>query len=392
MNNSTNNSIRRLTLDGREIILLGTAHVSQASVEMVRHTIAEEMPDTVCVELDHQRHKALRNPRHWENLNLIEVIRQGQAPFLCASLILSAYQKRMGLHTGVRPGAELAAAAEEAEERNLTVRMIDREIRTTLLRAWRRAGFWKKMSLLATLLAGIFEKQTIDEEELARLRETDTLTALLDELAQVLPTVKTILVDERDLFMANEIRHAPGQRIVAVVGAAHLPGITARLAAPSPSPDEIAELSVIPETGRLAKLLQWLIPAIVIGIFVAGFFAGDMTKLSSAAAGWILATGGLSALATAAALAHPLTILSAFLAAPITTLHPAIGVGFVTGLVQAYFAAPKVSDMERAGEDITTVRGWWGNRMTRVLLVFFLSNLGAAIGVLLAFKWLKDLF
>ena len=392
MNNSTNNSIRRLTLDGREIILLGTAHVSQASVEMVRHTIAEEMPDTVCVELDHQRHKALRNPRHWENLNLIEVIRQGQAPFLCASLILSAYQKRMGLHTGVRPGAELAAAAEEAEERNLTVRMIDREIRTTLLRAWRRAGFWKKMSLLATLLAGIFEKQTIDEEELARLRETDTLTALLDELAQVLPTVKTILVDERDLFMANEIRHAPGQRIVAVVGAAHLPGITARLAAPSPPPDEIAELSVIPETGRLAKLLQWLIPAIVIGIFVAGFFAGDMTKLSSAAIGWILATGGLSALATAAALAHPLTILSAFLAAPITTLHPAIGVGFVTGLVQAYFAAPKVSDMERAGEDITTVRGWWGNRMTRVLLVFFLSNLGAAIGVLLAFKWLKDLF
>lgn len=392
MNNSTNKSIRRLSLDGREIILLGTAHVSQASVDMVRQTIAEEMPDTVCVELDHQRHKALRNPRHWENLNLIEVIRQGQAPFLCASLILSAYQKRMGLHTGVRPGAELAAAAEEAEERNLTVRMIDREIRTTLLRAWRRAGFWKKMSLLATLLAGIFEKQTIDEEELARLRETDTLTALLDELAQVLPTVKTILVDERDLFMANEIRHAPGQRIVAVVGAAHLPGISARLAAPSPLPDEIAELSVIPETGRLAKLLQWLIPAIVIGIFVAGFFAGDMSKLSSAAVGWVLATGGLSALATAAALAHPLTILSAFLAAPITTLHPAIGVGFVTGLVQAYFAAPKVSDMERAGEDITTLRGWWSNRMTRVLLVFFLSNLGAAIGVLLAFKWLKELF
>jgi pheromone shutdown-related protein TraB len=389
---SNGNGIRRIELAGREIILVGTAHVSQASVEMVRQVIADEQPQTVCVELDFQRHKALRNPRHWENLNLIEVLRQGQAPFLCASLILTAYQKRMGLHTGVRPGAELAAAAEEAEARSLTVRLIDREIRTTLLRAWRRAGFWKKMSLMATLLAGMFEKQTIDEAELARLRETDTLTALLDELAQVLPTVKTILVDERDLYMANEIRHAPGERIVAVVGAAHLPGISARLAAPSPPPEEIAELSIIPEPGKFGKLMQWLIPAVVVGIFVAGFFAGDMSKLSNAAFAWVLTTGSLSALATAAALAHPLTILSAFVAAPITTLHPAIGVGFVTGLVQAYFAAPKVSDMERAGEDITTVRGWWSNRMTRVLLVFFLSNLGAALGVLLAFHWLKELF
>jgi len=388
---SQQNGIRRLTLDGREIILVGTAHVSQASVEVVRDVIATEQPDTVCVELDAQRHKALRNPHHWETLNLIAVIRQGQAPFLCANLALAAYQKRMGLHTGVRPGAELAAAAEEAEQRNLTVRLIDREIRTTLLRAWRKAGFWKKMSLLATLLAGMFEKQTIDEAELARLRESDTLTALLDELAQVLPTVKTILVDERDLYMANEIRHAPGKRIVAVVGAAHLPGISARLAAPSPPPEEIAELSVVPAPGRFGKLLQWLIPALVAGVFIIGFFAGDMSKLTSAAIAWTLATGSLAALGTAAALGHPLTILSAFVAAPLTTLHPAIGVGFVTGLVQAFLAAPTVKDMERAGDDIVSLRGWWRNRMTRVLLVFFLSNLGAALGVLLAFGWLKNL-
>jgi pheromone shutdown-related protein TraB len=388
---SAKNGIRRLTLDDREIILVGTAHVSQASVEMVRSVIADELPDTVCIELDHQRHKALRNPHHWETLNLIDVIRQGQAPFLCANLALAAYQKRMGLHTGVRPGAELAAAAEEAEQRSLTVRLIDREIRTTLLRAWRRAGFWKKMSLMATLLAGMFEKQTFDEEELARLRESDTLTVLLDELAQVLPMLKTILVDERDLYMANEIRHTPGKRIVAVVGAAHLPGITTRLAAPSPPPEVIAELSVIPERGKLSQSLQWLIPVLVVGVFVIGLFAGDMSKLTSAAVAWVLATGSLSALATAAALGHPLTILSAFVAAPITTLHPAIGVGFVTGLVQAFLVAPTVRDMERVGEEIVTLGGWWRNRMTRVLLVFFLSNLGAACGVLLAFKWLKDL-
>ena len=390
--NNLRNDLRRLTLDGREIILLGTAHVSQASVAMVREVIAAEHPDTVCVELDAQRHKALRNPQHWETLNLIEVIRQGQAPFLCANLVLAAYQKRMGLHTGVRPGAELAAAAEAAEERNLNVRLIDREIRTTLLRAWRKAGFWKKMSLLATLLAGMFEKQKLDEAELARLRETDTLTALLDELSQVLPTIKAILVDERDLYMANEIRHAPGQRIVAVVGAAHLAGISARLSAPSPPAEVIAELSHIPQQGRCSRLLSWLIPALVVGIFIAGFFAGDLNKLTEAAVAWVLATGSLSALATAAALGHPLTVVSAFLAAPITTLHPAIGVGFITGLVQAYLAAPTVKDMEHAGNDIVTIGGWWRNRMTRVLLVFLLSNLGAALGVLLAFNWLKDLF
>jgi len=385
------NGIRRISLDGRDIILVGTAHVSQASVDLVREVIAAEQPDTVCVELDAQRHKALRNPHHWETLNLIEVIRQGQAPFLCANLALAAYQKRMGLHTGVRPGAELAAAAEEAEQRQMTVRLVDREIRTTLLRAWRKAGFWKKMSLLATLLAGMFEKQTIDEAELARLRETDTLTALLDELSQVLPTVKTILVDERDLYMANEIRHAPGARILAVVGAAHLPGISARLAAPSPPAEELAELSRIPEPGRLSRSMSWLIPAVVVGVFIAGLFAGDMSKLTSAAVAWILSTGSLAALATTAACGHPLTIIAAFVAAPVTTLHPAIGVGFITGLVQAYLVPPTVKDMERAGSDIVTVRGWWRNRMTRVLLVFFLSNLGAALGVLLAFKWLKDL-
>lgn len=389
---TTGNGPQRLELDGREIILVGTAHISQASVEMVQSVITAEAPDTVCVELDAQRHKALRNPKHWEGLNLVEVIRQGQAPFLCASLVLSAYQKRMGLHTGVRPGAELAAAAETAEEMDIPVRLIDRDIRTTLLRAWRMAGFWKKMSLLATLLAGMFEKQTVNEEELARLRETDTLTALLDELAQVLPTIKAILVDERDLYMANEIRHAPGQRLVAVVGAAHIPGITARLRAPSPPAAEIAALSFIPPSGRLARVLSWLLPLLVIGIFVGGLWSGDLAKLSEAAIAWVLSTGTLAALATAVALGHPLTVLSAFLSAPLTTLHPAIGVGFVTGLVQAYMASPTVGDMERAGADILTVRGWWRNRMTRVLLVFFLSNLGAALGVILAFKWLKELF
>ncbi|MCK4536764.1 MAG: TraB/GumN family protein, partial [Desulfuromonadales bacterium] len=194
--------ITRITIDGREFILVGTAHISQTSVEIVKDAITTEDPDTVCVELDEQRHKALRNPRHWESLNLIQILRKGQAPFLLANLTLSSFQKRMGLQTGVKPGAELAAAAELAEDLEKEVCLVDRDIRTTLLRAWRTASLWKKLNLMATLLASMFDSREIDEEELARLRQTDTLSAMLDEMAEVLPSVKKILVDERDTFMA----------------------------------------------------------------------------------------------------------------------------------------------------------------------------------------------
>ncbi len=391
MKTPDNTDIKRVTIDGREYVLVGTAHISQDSVETVNKVIQEENPDTVCIELDEQRHRALRNPRHWESLNLVQVLKQGQAPFLLANLALASFQKRMGLQTGVKPGAELAAAADTAEELGKEIRLVDREIRTTLLRAWRKAGFWKKMTLLSTLLASMFDSQKLDEEELAKLRETDTLSAMLDEMADVLPTVKTILVDERDTYMAHHIYQSPGEKIVAIVGAAHMPGILKKLGR-SFSDEEIADLSVIPEKTKLSKLLPWLIPAVVLGLFVVGFIAGDTQQLANAAVAWILANGVLSALGALIALGHPLTILAAFIAAPITSLNPTIGAGFVTGLVQAFVAPPQVKDMEHVAVDIAGLGGWWKNRLTRVLLVFFFSSLGSAIGTMVAFGWLKDLF
>ncbi len=382
--------IRRLNIDGREIVLVGTAHISHESVETVRRVIAAEAPDTVCVELDRQRHQALRNQNRWESLNLIEVIRNGQAPFLLANLALASYQKRLGLHTGVRPGAELAAAAESAEEQGSEVLLVDREIRTTLLRAWRRTGFWKKLNLVSTMLAGMFESQKLDEAELAKLRQSDTLSAMLEEMASLLPSVKTILVDERDIYMAYHIRNAPGAKVVAVVGAAHLPGITRQLTEPI-SPHTIAELSIVPPKTTFSRFVPWLLPGVVVALFVAGLFVGDWHQLAGAAVAWILATGLLCALGTIVALGHPLTVLAGFLAAPITTLHPALGAGMVTALVQAFVAAPTVRDMERVGDDLASLRGWWSNRMMRVLLVFVLSSLGASAGTLVALHWLKDL-
>jgi len=390
MTEAQTSDITRLELDGREVVLIGTAHISQNSVDTVREVIAAEQPDTVCIELDAQRFQALRDRNRWEALNLIQVVRKGQVPFLLANLALASFQKRMGLQTGVKPGAELAAAAETAEAHGISVELVDRNIRTTLLRAWRKTGLWRKMQLLSTLIASMFEKQEIDEEELDRLRETDTLSAMLEEMGDLLPNVKQILVDERDCYMAEKIRRAPGQKLVAVVGAAHAAGICKRIQRPA-DPDEFAELDVVPPKPQISKLLPWLIPGIVIALFVAGFFFGDRQAMADAAIAWVLVNGLLSAAGTMLAFGHPLSVITAFVAAPITSLNPTIGAGMVVGLVQAFIAAPTVRDLEHVGEDLATLRGWWGNRVTRVLLVFLFSSIGSAIGTLVAFRWLKDI-
>jgi pheromone shutdown-related protein TraB len=341
------------------------------------------------VELDKQRYKSLVEPDQWKSLDLVQVIRKGQGAYLLANLVLSAFQKKMGLQTGVKPGAELLAATQTAERLDIGVRLIDRDIRTTLLRAWRKTGLWKKIQLLAAMLAGIFETQQVDEEQLAKLRQTDTLTAMLDEMGDMLPQVKTILVDERDLYMAHQLLQAEGEKIVAVVGAAHVPGILRRLQEDDlPDP---AELSIIPKKPLYSKLLPWLFPIVVLLLFVVGFFFADPGKLTDAALAWILANGVFAALGTLAALGHPLTVVSAFIAAPITSLNPTIGAGFVTGVVQALVAAPTVRDLENVNQDLASLPGWWRNRTTRVLLVFLFSSLGSVAGTLLAFRWLAQL-
>ncbi len=390
MDTKANSDIYRLKVADKEIVLIGTAHISRDSVDTVRRVIAEEAPDSVCIELDQQRYRSLTDTKAWQSLDLVKAIRQGQGAFLLANLALSAFQKRMGLQTGVKPGAELAAAAEVAKEQGAEICLIDREIRTTLLRAWRKTGLWKKLQVFAALFSGLFESQELDEEQLTALRQGDTLTAMLDEMGDILPSMKTVLVDERDQYMAEHLRQAPGKRLVAVVGAAHVPGIRRRLAEPG-NPDCIAELSQIPPKPLLSRVLPWVIPAVVLGLFVVGFLFGDRSRLTEAAIAWVLANGLFSAAGTVLALGHPLTVVTAFIAAPITSLNPTIGAGFVTGLVQAMIAGPTVRDLEEAGDDLATARGWWSNRLTRVLLVFFFSSLGSSLGTLVAFSWLKNL-
>ncbi len=388
----TNSDYTSLQVEDKEIVLVGTAHISQDSVETVIRTIDEIIPDTVCVELDTQRYQSLINKKGWESLNLKELIKKKQVPFLLSNLALSSYQKRMGLQTGVKPGAELAAAAQTAEERGMAVELVDRNIRTTLLRVWRKTGLWNKTKVMASLVGSLFEKQELNEEELAKLRESDTLSSMLDEMGKVLPSVKQILVDERDTYMAYHIRNAPGKKVLAVVGAAHLPGIIRLLQGDKISPETISEISTIPPKTTFSKMVPWLIPGIVVALFIGGFFFGNRDQLANAATAWILANGLFSALGALLALGHPVTIISAFIAAPITSLNPTIGAGFVTGLVQSFVAPPTVHDMEHVGEDLMSFKGWWQNRLARVLLVFLFSSIGSSIGTFVALGWLKDLF
>lgn len=387
---SSSSDIHHIQDGSREIILIGTAHISRESVDTVTQAIEQHQPDCVCVELDEQRYQALKDPNRWEKLNIIQIVKAGQVPFLMANLALASFQKRMGLQTGVKPGEELAAAAKTAEDNGIEVTLVDRNIRITLLRAWRKTGLWKKLNLVATLFAGMFEKTELDEQELANLRQSDNLSSMLEEMGDLLPAAKETLVDERDAWMSHHIQNASGNKILAVVGAAHIPGIKRCLKNPV-AKELIEEMGIIPPKPTISKVIPWLIPGVVIALFIVGFFFGDRSRLLDAASAWIIANGTLSAIGAIIACGHPLTIIAAFVAAPLTSLNPTIGAGMVTGLVQAFIAPPTVKDMEQVADDIATAGGWWRNRVTRVLLVFFFSSMGSAIGTFVAFGWLKDL-
>ncbi|GAB6064564.1 TraB/GumN family protein [Deferrisoma palaeochoriense] len=381
---------QRIETGGREIALLGTAHVSRRSVEAVERALEEVRPDRVCVELDPDRLRALRDPDRWRRLDLVKALRTGQGPMLLANLALAAFQRRMGLATEVRPGEELLAAVTGAEARGIPVELVDRPIRLTLLRAWRNTGVWRRFRLAGALLAGAFADEEVGEEDLARLRQADTLSALLEEMSSAAPEAKAVLVDERDRYMAAKILASGGTRVLAVVGAAHVPGI-ARWLTSGEDPGDPAELETLPPRGPVSRALPWILPAIVVALFLAGFAAGDTKALREAAWAWVLANGLLAAAGAAAALGHPLTVASAFVAAPLTSLNPTVGAGMVTGVVQAWARRPRVRDLERLLDDLSHWKGWWTNRVARVLLVFLFSNLGSALGTFVAFGWLKNL-
>jgi pheromone shutdown-related protein TraB len=371
--------VRVVAQGGREFVLVGTAHVSRESTELVRSVVEAAQPDGVCIELDAGRYEALSKPQRFEQLDLRQVLASRQLPTLFANLLLAAFQHSLGVKLGVRPGSELLEGARAAEAIGKPFYLCDREVRVTLKRAWASLSFWKKALLASALVESLFSRPEMSEHDLRELRERDVMTQLLEELSKAFPGLKRVLIDERDAYLAERIRQSPGAKLVAVVGAGHVAGLAAHLARGEAI--ALAPLEALPPPSRVAGRLGWAVAIVVVASIVAlGVLRGPEAAGESALA-WVLATGVPCAIGTALAFGHPLTVLSGFLAAPITTLHPALGAGYVTAFVQSYLRPPFVREFSQVLDDLSSIAGLWRNRLLRVLLVFVFSSLGAASGM-----------
>ncbi len=389
----TSDTQTRVTLESREIMLLGTAHVSAESLAEVKNSIAAESPDHVCVEMDEGRLKNLDEGKRWSGTDLKNVLRKGQGFMMMANLALASFQRRMGADTGVQPGEEMKAAVDAAREGGIPFSCSDRSIQVTLSRAWRLSGPWSKMKLISSLVASVVTNETATPEEIEELKKSDAMQGMMNELADYLPAVKTVLIDERDFFLASKIFTSPGVKTLAVVGAAHVPGIVELLRELDTGKlsSSTKDIEKVPLKKWFSKALPWIIPAAIAGLFIFGTFRSGFDKVLEMGKIWVLANGVLASLGAITALAHPLTILISFIAAPVTSLNPTIGVGMVAGLLEYVFRTPRVLDMENLNSDILSIRGWYRNRVTRILLVFFLSSVGSSVGTFIAIPWLTKI-
>ncbi|WP_079480814.1 TraB/GumN family protein [Halobacillus salinus] len=368
-------NITRIHVNDKELILIGTAHVSKQSAEQVKQVIEDERPDSVCVELDEQRYKSIKEGDQWKNTDIFQVIKDRKATLLLMNLSISSFQRRMAKQFGIKPGQEMIQGIESADELGAELVLADRNIQITFSRIWSNIGFVGKMKLMTSIVYSIFSNESISEEELEKMKSQDMLNGMLQEMTEHFPTLKKPLIDERDQYLAQKIKGAPGDKVVAVLGAAHVPGITKQIH----EDHDLNELRKRKPKSKWPKVIAWAIPLMIISIiaytFIANPEAGAQQSLS-----WVLWNGTFSAIGTAAALAHPLAILTAFIAAPITSLNPLVAAGWIAGFVQAYFRRPNVSDFENLSEDVTSVKGFWNNKVTRILLVVVLANVGSSLG------------
>ena len=380
--------IRRLDRDGIDYTLIGTAHVSRASADAVRELAASGDFDAIAVELCQARYDALTAERKWTDLDLYRILREGKAGLVMANLALSAYQRRIAEQFGIEPGAEMRAAAVAAKAHDLTLQLVDRDLATTLRRSYASVPWYKRLYLMTGLALGMISSDEIDEEAIEKLKEGDILESTFTEFAEHSPELYEALISERDRYMAARLRAEnagqAGRRVLVVIGAGHMDGLARHLGTGVEDPArERAELDALPPRARWPRVIPWAIMVLVLTGFYIGFSRSPELGWQLVLI-WVAINGGLAALGALIARGHPLTILSAVIAAPITSLNPTIAAGMVTGLVESWLRKPRIADLENLRFDITTLKGWFRNPATRILLVFFLSNLGSAIGTWVA--------
>lgn len=374
-------TLHDLEYGDKKFILVGTAHVSRESSQEVEDIIQAEKPDTVCIELCSSRYQSIRQKERWQQTDIVKVIKEKKSFLLLSNLLLASFQKRIAKKFDINPGAEMIKAIETAEAVGAEIHLADRDIRTTLSRTWRAMGLWGKIKLMFQLVLSLGEVEDIKEEDIEKMKQQDVLESLLAEVGKSLPILKDILIDERDQYLADKIRNAPGNKIVAVVGAGHVPGIQKYWH----KDIDIQTLEQLPPKKRTTGILKWLIPGAIMAMFIAGFFWGGAKAGKDMLIWWVAANAILAGLGAIVALAHPATIISSMLAAPLTSLNPMIAAGWVSGLVEAFSRKPKVKDLETLPDDILSVRGFWRNKVTRILLVVVFTNLGSMVGTFVAF-------
>ncbi|MGB8634730.1 MAG: TraB/GumN family protein [Rhodanobacteraceae bacterium] len=377
--------IERVTRDGVEYVLLGTAHVSRTSVAAVEAMLESEPFDAVAVELCPSRARAMRDPEAFKRMDLFQVIRRRQVGMVAASLVLSSFQKRLAEQFGIEPGAEMKAAMEGADKRGKPVWLIDREVGTTFKRSWRRLGFRERMSLLLGLIASIFEREHIDEDEIEKLKQGDLMEGAFAEFAKESETLYDGLISERDSYMAASLsdqaaRLPSVQKVLVVIGAGHLAGTRDKLLHETrPALTVRHELELVPPASRWPR---YLTAGLLVAIFVAiaWAFHQDAALGTDALKWWILLTGGGAALGALISAAHPLSILAAFISAPLKPFRPGIPAGAVSALAEVWIRRPRVGDFDTLRDDLAHASGWWKNRVARTLMIFMLVNLGTIAG------------
>lgn len=374
----TEENITRINLNGKELILIGTAHVSKQSAVQVKEVIERERPDSVCIELDEQRYQSVMDSNKWREMDIFKVIKEKKATLLLMNLAISSFQNRLAKQFDIKPGQEMIQGIESAKETGANLVLADRNIQITFSRIWHNIGLAGKAQLLSAIFLSIFSKDTISEEDLEKMKSQDTLNTILAEFTKSFPKLKTPLIDERDQYLAQKIKDAPGDKVVAVLGAAHVPGIKIEIY----KEHDLEVLSQKPPKSIVPKIIGWAIPLLIISVIAYTFFANPSAGFDQAFS-WILWNGSLAAIGAAVAFGHPLAILAAFIAAPITSLYPLLAAGWVSGIVQAYIRRPNVGDFETLSEDVFTIKGFWDNKVTRILLVVVLTNLGSTLGTII---------
>jgi pheromone shutdown-related protein TraB len=380
-------NVTRLERDGKEIYIVGTAHVSQQSVDEVSRVIDAIKPDTVCVELCQTRYAALTDNKSWQELDLFKVIREGKTLFLMASLAIGAYQRRLGRELGIKPGAEMLAAATKAREIGADVSLVDRDIRITLKRTWSNLSFRRKVSLIGAILTSLVSHEKISSEQVEQLKEQAHLSELMREFARQMPDVQQPLIDERDRYMMASIERAEGNRIVAIVGAGHVEGMCRYFGQPT----DLDQLKVTPPAAKWTRALKWVIPLVILAAFARGLMQHQGSSFEQMLYAWVLPNSIAAAGLTALAGGKILSILTALVGSPITSLNPLLGAGMVVGLVEAWQRKPTVEDAERINEDVESLAGIYRNPFTRVLLVAVMSTIGSALGAWIGGAWVLSL-